>query len=73
MRLTTIYAKCVINTAGGNGTSSVDDDATFDGFGDNCETHYAYDYCANGAVGQGWNESWGTLEDYAVDGVKSSA
>ena len=37
-----------------------------------CASYVSNNYCLDGGIGPSWSTSWGTFEDYAVDGVSAA-
>lgn len=44
-----------------------------DRYGAGCELYLSNGWCNASGVGSSWRSNWGSLEDYAVDGVSASA
>mmetsp|Transcript_50092 Transcript_50092/g.119180 ORF Transcript_50092/g.119180 Transcript_50092/m.119180 type:complete len:1195 (-) Transcript_50092:93-3677(-) len=57
---------------GPSGTCVDKDDSWEDSTGDSCEEYATAKYCENGKIGSGWNEQWGKIADYAVNGKDAS-
>jgi len=69
----TMAGTCGVEVVDDLGDECCVDDATWeDSYGDNCAKYAAEAWCDGSSIGDGWSESWGTLEAYA-DGDGNSA